>query len=142
MPIAPVTIWKSKSTNTPSMVATVKFDKPKEMEVPELEFDRKALGMAFKKDARAVSGALDALAEDWKDFEPIAKALEADGKATVDGFEITKDMLTWTKTGKKVHEAKFAPSVVEPSFPLGWVASCTRSWNTPSTNANRTNNAT
>lgn len=108
----------SKATNTP-MVATVKFDKPQEMEVAKLKFDRKALGMAFKKDARAVSGALDSLAEDWKDFEPIAKALEADGKTTVDGFEITKDMLTWTKTTKKVHEAKFTPSVVEPSFGIG-----------------------
>lgn len=108
----------SKATNTP-MVATVKFDKPKEMEVAKLKFDRKALGMVFKKEARTVSGALEALAEDWKDFEPIASALEADGKAMVDGFEITKDMLTWTKTLKKVHEAKFTPSVVEPSFGMG-----------------------
>jgi glycyl-tRNA synthetase len=101
------------------MVATVKFDKPQEMEVAKLKFDRKALGMAFKKDARTVSSALEALAEDWKDFEPIANALEADGKASVDGFEITKDTLSWTKTLKKVHEAKFTPSVVEPSFGMG-----------------------
>ncbi|KAL3935191.1 MAG: hypothetical protein SGBAC_009247 [Bacillariaceae sp.] len=108
----------SKATNTP-MVATVKFDKPQEMEVAKLKFDRKTLGMAFKKDARTVSGALEALAESWVDFEPIANALEADGKATVDGFEITKAMLTWEKTMKKVHEAKFTPSVVEPSFGIG-----------------------
>jgi glycyl-tRNA synthetase len=108
----------SKATNSP-MVATVKFDKPQEMEVAKLKFDRKALGMAFKKDARIVSGALEALAEDWKNFEPIANALEADGKASVDGFEITKDLLSWTKTLKKFHEAKFTPSVVEPSFGMG-----------------------
>jgi glycyl-tRNA synthetase len=84
-----------------------------------LKFDRKALGMVFKGDARAVSSALEALAEDWNDFEPIATALEAEGKATVDGFEITKEMLTWTKNKKKVHEQKFTPSVIEPSFGMG-----------------------
>lgn len=108
----------AKATNTP-MVATMKFDQPKEIEIAKLKFDRKALGMAFKKDARVVSKALDTLAEDWKDFEPTATALEADGKATVDGFEITKDMVSWTKTKKKVHEVKFTPSVIEPSFGMG-----------------------
>merc|ERR1712021_99894 len=97
----------------------MKYNTPKEIEIAKLKFDRKKIGMVFKKDARAVSSALNALAEDWKDFEPIAKALEGDGATTVDGFEITKDMLTWTKTAKKVHEAKFTPSVVEPSFGMG-----------------------
>lgn len=108
----------AKATKTP-MVATQKFDQPKEIEVAKLKFDRKTLGMAFKGDARTVSGALETLAEDWKDFEPIASALEADGKATVDGFEIQAGMVTWTKQKKKVHEAKFTPSVIEPSFGIG-----------------------
>ena len=108
----------AKATKTP-MVATMKLDKPKEIENAKLKFDRKALGMAFKGDARTVSGALDALAEDWKDFEPIATALETDGKTMVDGFEVTKDMVSWTKNKKKVHEIKFTPSVIEPSFGMG-----------------------
>ena len=108
----------AKATNTP-MVATQRFDEPKEIELAKLKFDRKALGMVFKKDARIVSSALEALAEDWKDFEPIATALNTDGKATVDGYEITKDMVSWTKTTKKVHEVKFTPSVIEPSFGMG-----------------------
>jgi glycyl-tRNA synthetase len=101
------------------MVATQKFDDPKEITVAKLKFDRKVLGMVFKGDARVVSGALEALAEDWNDFEPIATALETEGKATVDGYEITKDMMTWTKQTKKVHEVKFTPSVIEPSFGIG-----------------------
>lgn len=108
----------SKATKTP-MVATEKFDQPKEITVAKLKFDRKALGMAFQGDARTVSGALEALAEDWNDFEAIATALETEGKATVDGFEITKSMLSWTKVAKKVHEIKFVPSVIEPSFGIG-----------------------
>jgi glycyl-tRNA synthetase len=108
----------SKATKTP-MVATQKFDEPMEITIAKLKLDRKALGMVFKGDARTVSSALEALAEDWNDFEPIATALETEGKADVDGFEITKGMLTWTKLSKKVHEVKFTPSVIEPSFGIG-----------------------
>ena len=107
-----------KATKTP-MVATTKVDPPVEMEIAKLTFDRKLLGKTFQKDQRIVSGALEALAEDWATFEPIATALETDGKTTVDGFEITKEMLSWKKTAKKVHELKFTPSVIEPSFGMG-----------------------
>lgn len=108
----------AKATKTP-MVATQKFDEPKEITIAKLKLDRKALGMAFKGDARTVSSALETLAEDWNDFEPIATALETEGKANVDGFEVTKDMMTWTKLSKMVHEVKFTPSVIEPSFGIG-----------------------
>merc|ERR1740130_2432309 len=97
----------------------MKYDTPKEIVIAKLKLNRKEIGMVFKKDARTVSSALDTLAENWKDFEPIAKALEADGKTTVDGFEVTKDMVSWQQTKKKVHEAKFTPSVIEPSFGMG-----------------------
>lgn len=106
------------ATKTP-MVATTKVDPPQEVEVAKLTFDRKALGKIFKKDQRVVSGALEALAEDWASFEHIATALENEGKAIVDGFEITKEMVSWEKTTKKVHEIKFTPSVIEPSFGMG-----------------------
>jgi glycyl-tRNA synthetase len=108
----------SKATKTP-MVATQKVDPPQEVELAKLKLDRKVLGQVFKNEQRAVSGALEALAENWLDFEPIATALETEGKATVDGYEITKDMVTWTKTKKMVHEIKFTPSVIEPSFGMG-----------------------
>lgn len=108
----------SKATKTP-MVATIKLDNPVEKEIAKLKFDRKVLGKVFKGDQRVVSSALEALAEDWSTFEPIATALESEGKVVVDGFEITKDMLTWTKTNKKIHEIKFTPSVIEPSFGMG-----------------------
>lgn len=108
----------SKATKTP-MVATLKLDESKEIEIAKLKLDRKALGKKFKTDQRVVSNALEALAENWADFEPIANALDTEGKTTVDGFEITKEMVTWTKATKSVHEIKFTPSVIEPSFGMG-----------------------
>jgi len=110
----------SKATKTP-MYATTRLDEPVDIEIAKLKFDRKLLGQVFTSDQRVVSGALEALAENWDDFEPIAKALETEGKVTVDGFEVTKDMVTWTKASKKVHEIKFLPSVIEPSFGIGRV---------------------
>lgn len=107
-----------KATKTP-MVATTKVNPPQEIEIAKLSLDRKALGKTFKKEQRAVSGALETLAEDWATFEPIATALENDGKVTVDGFEVTKEMVSWKKETKKVHEIKFTPSVIEPSFGMG-----------------------
>eukprot|EP00584_Thalassiosira_punctigera_P022978 CAMPEP_0172553414 /NCGR_PEP_ID=MMETSP1067-20121228/50740_1 /TAXON_ID=265564 ORGANISM="Thalassiosira punctigera, Strain Tpunct2005C2" /NCGR_SAMPLE_ID=MMETSP1067 /ASSEMBLY_ACC=CAM_ASM_000444 /LENGTH=683 /DNA_ID=CAMNT_0013341601 /DNA_START=55 /DNA_END=2106 /DNA_ORIENTATION=+ len=107
-----------KATKTP-MVATLKLDEAREVEVAKLKFDRKSLGKTFKANQRVVANALEALAENWADFEPIATALETEGKTTVDGFEITKEMVTWKKASKKVHEIKFTPSVIEPSFGMG-----------------------
>lgn len=108
----------SKATKTP-MVATQKVDPPVEVDFAKLKFDRKLLGQKFKSEQRIVAGILDQLAENWDDFEPIAKALEADGSTTVEGYEITKEMLSWTQSKKKVHEIKFTPSVIEPSFGVG-----------------------
>ena len=108
----------AKTTKTP-MLATQKLDKPQEIAVAKVKFDRKVLGKVFRQDQRAVSGALDALAEDWEAFAPVAEALEKEGKATVDGFEITPDMLTYKKATKNVHEIKYTPSVIEPSFGVG-----------------------
>mmetsp|Transcript_34515 Transcript_34515/g.79792 ORF Transcript_34515/g.79792 Transcript_34515/m.79792 type:complete len:413 (-) Transcript_34515:362-1600(-) len=108
----------SRDTKTP-MLATLKYDNPVDIEVAKLKFDRKLMGMAFKKDQRVVSAALDQLAENWDDFEKVATALEKEGTTVVDGYTVTKDMVSWKKASKKVHEIKFTPSVIEPSFGMG-----------------------
>ena len=108
----------SKATKTP-MLATQKVDPAVEVELAKLKIDRKIMGKTFKQDQRVVSGILEGLAENWKDFEPIATALETEGKTIVDGYEITKEMVSWTKTKKMVHEIKYTPSVIEPSFGIG-----------------------
>ena len=110
----------AKATKTP-MLATQTLDKPIDKTFAKLKLNRKVLGQQFKANQRAVGGVLEALADDWTTFEPIATALETDGKTTVEGYEITKEMVTWTKTTKKVHEIKFTPSVIEPSFGMGRV---------------------
>lgn len=108
----------STATKTP-MVATEKVDPPQEIEYAKLKLERKELGKVFMNEQRVVATALETLAEDWITFEPIATALDTDGKTMVDGYEVTKAMVSWTKTKKTIHERKFTPSVIEPSFGMG-----------------------
>jgi glycyl-tRNA synthetase len=111
----------SKATKTP-MLAVQKLDQPRDVTIAKLKFDRKVLGHVFKQDQRVVAAALEALAENWDDFEThVVRPLEdGAGEAIVDGrFRITKDMVSWTKAAKKIHEVKFTPSVIEPSFGMG-----------------------
>lgn len=110
----------AKATKT-SMIATEKLDEPRDMDIAKIKLDRKSLGKTFKQNQRVVSQALETLAENWDDFDrTVAQPLEANGTATVDGFVITKDMISsYKKVTKKVHEIKFTPSVIEPSFGMG-----------------------
>merc|ERR1711982_60890 len=85
----------------------------------KLKFNRKILGQVFKADQRVVSQLLEKVAENWDDFESIATALETNGTAKIENFEITKDMVSYTKSSKKIFEIKYTPSVIEPSFGIG-----------------------
>eukprot|EP00978_Attheya_sp_CCMP212_P012771 scaffold31936_cov43-Attheya_sp.AAC.1 len=111
----------SKVTKTP-MLATQKLDKPQQKQVAgKLKLNRKLLGQAFKQDQRIVSALIEEVAEDWTAFqEQLIKPLEETGSTTLDNFTITKDMiLSYKETTKTVHEIKFTPSVIEPSFGMG-----------------------
>eukprot|EP00753_Platysulcus_tardus_P008692 PLAT16174.1.p2 GENE.PLAT16174.1~~PLAT16174.1.p2 ORF type:complete len:286 (-),score=166.23 PLAT16174.1:65-802(-) len=84
------------------------------------------MGRAFKKANKAVLAYLTKLAE-----EDVAAALTIEaqladaGSATIgpldDGntYELTRDMVTFTAATKRVHEIKYTPSVIEPSFGIG-----------------------
>ena len=71
--------------------------KPMKVDVAKLKFDRKSMGMVYKADQRKVANALEAVAESWADWEVLAAKFEADGKVMVDGYEVTKGMVTWEK---------------------------------------------
>ena len=101
------------------MVATEYLEKPIAVEFAKIKLDRKTLGLIFKENQRPVANAIEAAGETWEAFAPVAASLESTGKATVGGFEVTKDMFTYERKTKTVHEVKFTPSVIEPSFGIG-----------------------
>ncbi|CAG9467587.1 unnamed protein product [Pedinophyceae sp. YPF-701] len=103
------------------LTAYVAFEKPKMVEVTVVKPDKKALGKEFKKDAKAVQAALEALSEEQA--EAMKAKLEAAGAAELaaegGAFTITSEMVAIERTTKKVTGRTFVPSVIEPSFGIG-----------------------
>lgn len=99
--------------------------------------DRKALGIAFKKEAKAVLAALEGL--DGAGAAAMQKALEAEGKAslsiggveacgeassTATEVEVTADQVSVEPLTQKVSGRSIVPSVIEPSFGVGRIIYC------------------
>lgn len=104
------------------LVAFEPYDKPKMLEVVVVEPNKKELGKAFKKDAKAVTDALAALSE--ADALALQAKLESAGEADVGGFSIKASMVAIKQTTKKVTGDTYTPSVIEPSFGIGRILYC------------------
>ena len=110
--------------------------------------DRKALGVAFKKEAKAVLAALEALSDEGA--AAMQKALEAGGRAPLllgekaaccgeeaaaapaaaaaaaaeNSVEVTADQVSVESVTQKVSGRSIVPSVIEPSFGIGRIIYC------------------
>ncbi len=103
-----------------------KFDKPQQQEIVELVIDKKALGMQFKKDAKLVTDALEALAKNKDAALAWSAAAAAGGSAQLalsDGrsVEVQASLARFEQKTKEVSGAAFFPGVIEPSFGIGRV---------------------
>jgi glycyl-tRNA synthetase len=82
------------------------------------EPNKKLLGPRFKNDQKIVLSLLEAL--DGEDLEKFQAAIVADGKAMLQGtYEITADLVSFKQDKKTIHEVKYTPSVIEPSYGVG-----------------------
>jgi len=119
-----------------------KFDEPKTVtRLVAKAKDRKALGIAFKKEAKAVLAALEAL--DEAGAESVKKALESEGKAKLfigekeacgeaaasaatdeNTVEVTAEQISVEPFTQKVSGRSIVPSVIEPSFGVGRIIYC------------------
>jgi glycyl-tRNA synthetase len=103
-----------------------KFDKPQQQEIVELVLDKKALGSHYKKDAKLVTDALEALAKNNEAALAWTAAAAAAGSAQVvlaDGrsVEVQAAFARFEKKTKEIAGANFYPGVIEPSFGIGRV---------------------
>jgi glycyl-tRNA synthetase len=90
----------------------------------ECDLDKKKLGPKFRKDAKAVESAVDALSQDLR--EKLSLDLEKDGKITIDApglgsgkVELEKDLIKIEKRKRTEHTREYTPNVIEPSFGIG-----------------------
>eukprot|EP00850_Spirogloea_muscicola_P019677 SM000196S05369 [mRNA] locus=s196:156873:160461:+ [translate_table: standard] len=110
------------------LVAHERFPEPKEMQVLEVAVNKKELGKCFKKDAKVIQEALEALPEEEALIIKSKLASEGSAPLTIYGtgqeFSITKDMVSISKELKRLTGRNFTPSVIEPSFGIGRIIYC------------------
>jgi len=108
------------------LTAYERYSEPKVEEVFVVEPNKKDMGKAFKKDAKAVTDALMALGA--AEGLALAAKLEAEGKAMlateVGEREVLKGMVSMQMETQTSHGRNFTPSVIEPSFGIGRILYC------------------
>ena len=108
------------------MTASVAHEVPIEKKVLAATFNNRAIGVAFKKEQAVVKAYLKTLGEeDLEACQKLIDAMAANGSAEVGPLDngktytITPDLMSYKPAVLKIHEEKFIPSVVEPSFGVG-----------------------
>eukprot|EP00494_Astrolonche_serrata_P006134 UN06151 len=111
----------SKATGT-DLMATEMLDKPVVEEQIHRKPNKGLIGRQFRQDAKPI---LEHLAEisdkDILELEANLKKGDVTIKTCKGEFTLTSKMLSLQKRQKKVHQRKFYPAVVEPSFGIGRV---------------------
>lgn len=103
-------------------MARERYDQPVSITKLKLEANKKDIGIAFKKDAKAVCDALEALDEHM--LVKVQKCVEVDKCYEVELEEgrrvkVPSDMFTIQKVTEVSHVREYIPSVIEPSFGIG-----------------------
>jgi glycyl-tRNA synthetase len=108
----------SNATGVP-MVASEKLTEPVLVERLVLEPNRKLIGPKFKGAQKEVLKVLEELTQE--ELADMQSQLSQNSSATIHGFEIDATMVDIKSEKKNVHEIKYTPSVIEPSFGIGRV---------------------
>ena len=106
----------SKRTNTP-MVASARLPEPILVDKIIAEPNKKLIGPKFKGDQKTVITILEEL--EGNELNTFKDTIEANGIATIRGYEITTDLVSFKSEKKTIVEIKYTPSVIEPSYGIG-----------------------
>lgn len=117
-----LTVHKNK-TGAPLVVRQPRAE-PLKVEEWQIDLEKKKFGPRFKKDAKTVEAAVNALSQDLR--EKLALGLEKDGKVeiNVEGVEsgkveLDKDLMKVEKRTRTENVREYTPNVIEPSFGIG-----------------------
>lgn len=106
-----------------ALVVREALPEPLEITQWEVDIDKKKLGPRFRKDAKAVEEAIEALTQEER--EAAAKSLEKDGFLNLglviagEQAKVTSDLLKIEWRAHTEHIREFTPNVIEPSFGIG-----------------------
>jgi glycyl-tRNA synthetase len=112
-----------KKTGAPLVVRQTRAE-PLVVEEWVADLEKKKLGPKFRKDAKAVENAVEALSQELR--EKLSLDLEKDGKITIDTpgigsgkTDLDKDLITIEKRKRTDYVREYTPNVIEPSFGIG-----------------------
>lgn len=99
-----------------------RLDQPRTVEKLDVQYDAKAFGIKFKKDAATIKSTL--AESDKERLQCIKDEMDKDGKSLVkcaDGkeYELTPDLVKINPITVTEHMREFTPNVIEPSFGIG-----------------------
>jgi len=114
-----LTVYRD-ATSQPLCVRETRAE-PLKIEEYQVDIDKKKFGPKFKKDAKAVENAIEALTQEMR--EKLSLDLQKDGKIQIDvdsvgngKVELDKDLVKIEKRTRIEHVREYTPNVVEPSF--------------------------
>lgn len=106
------------------LVVRENLPEPKKFMEYQVDLNKKKLGPAFRKDAKAVEQAVEALSQDLR--EKLSLELKNSGKITIDApsvgsgkVDLDKDLITIEQREVTQHVREYTPNVIEPSFGIG-----------------------
>ncbi|RKP22189.1 glycyl-tRNA synthetase 1 [Rozella allomycis CSF55] len=99
------------------LVAREKLDTPIQKNVIKPQFNKKEIGVKFKKDAKVIVDEIENMNE--CELKELKKSLETNQRAKVAGFEVSSDMVSIVETVETCYVDEYIPSVIEPSFGIG-----------------------
>lgn len=112
-----------KKTGAPLVVRETRKE-PLVVEEYQIDLEKKKLGPKFRKDAKAVETAIEALTQDMR--EKLSLDLQKEGKISIStpgvGSGTTvleKDLIAIEKRQRTEHTREYTPNVIEPSFGIG-----------------------
>jgi glycyl-tRNA synthetase len=113
-----------KNKTGASLFVREALPEPKVFEEWQVDIAKSKFGPRFKKDAKKVEAAINALSEDLR--EKLSLDLAQNGKIEIDvediesgKAELDKDLITIEKRTVTQHIREYTPNVVEPSFGIG-----------------------
>lgn len=118
----------AKKTGAPLLVRETR-EEPLKIEEWQIDLDKKKFGPRFKKDAKSVEAAVDALSQTMR--EKLSLDLKKSGKITIDvegvgngNVELDKDLVNIEKRIRTENIREYIPNVIEPSFGIGRMLYC------------------
>ena len=117
-----LTVHKDK-TGAPLVVRQPRAE-PLRVEEYQIDIEKKKFGPRFKKDAKTVEAAVEALSQELR--EKLSLDLAKDGKIEVDvegvgsgKVELDKELINIEKRTRVENTREYTPNVIEPSFGIG-----------------------